>query len=306
MSALTENLAISLPITQNYRHLAADFSRQQPTSEKAEQVFFNTLAVLVVNDCLQMLGFSPDLVASDSWNPTVRMGADIADIFITGKGRLECRPIRQGEENCRIPLEVWSDRIGYVVVELDEDLLAGKVLGFLPEVTAERVAIAQLQPIETLLKKLHETTTNPLVNLSQWLERIFDASWQQVEALLNPPQTQLSFSFRNSQQAESDREIKRAKLIELADNLLALVLEIQPEYNESIDIRLMLHPTGNIITLPPSIQLTLLDELGNKLIETQARTTDNYIQLQFSGEAGERFSVKVSLGDASITEHFII
>ena len=306
MSATTDDLAISLPITPHYRQLAADFARQQPTAEKAEKVLLNTLAGLVVNDCLQMLGFSTELAASDSWNPAVRMGADIADIVITGKGRLECRPIRKGEENCRIPLEVWSDRIGYVVVEIEEDLLAGKILGFVQEVKAERVAIAQLQPIETLLIKLHETTTNPLVNLSQWLDRIFDASWQQVEALLNPPQTQLSFSFRNSQQAESEREIKRAKLIKLADYSLVLVLEIQPEYNESIDIRLMLHPTGKLTILPPSIQLTLLDELGNTLIETQARTADNYLQLQFSGEAGERFSVKVSLGDASITEHFII
>ena len=305
MSAITDDLEISLPITPHYRQLAADFARQQPTSEKAEKVLLNTLAGLVVNDCLQMLGFSTELAASDSWNPAVRMAADIADIVVTGKGRLECRPIRKGEENCRIPLEVWSDRIGYVVVEIDEDLLAGKVLGFVPEVRTERVAIAQLQPIEALLRKLHETTTNPFVNLSQWFDNIFDASWQQVESLLNPQQTQLAFSFRNSK-AESNQGIKRGKFIELGDNYLALVLEIQPEYNESIDIRLMLHPTGNVTILPPSIQLTLLDELGNKLIETQARTTDNYIQLQFSGEAGERFSVKVSLGDASITEHFLI
>ena len=305
MPPTTEDISISLPITQSYRQIVTRFAQQQPTYEKAEKVLLNTLAVLVVNDCLQMLGFSTELAASDSWNPAVRIAADIADIVVTGKGRLECRPIRKGEEYCRIPLEVWSDRIGYVVVEIDENLLAGKVLGFVPEVRTERVAIARLQPLETLLIKLHETTTNPLVNLSQWWDNIFDASWQQVEALLNPPQTQLSFSFRNSK-AESNQGIKRGKFIELGDNYLALVLEIQPEYNESIDIRLMLYPTGNLTTLPPSIQLTLLDELGNTLIETQARNADNYLQLQFSGEAGERFSVKVTLGDASITEHFII
>lgn len=305
MSATTEDLTISLPIPQDYRRLAAEFSRQQPTEEKAEQVFLNTLAVLVVNDCLQMLGFSPNLAASDSWNPTVRMMADIADLVVRGKGKLECRPIRKGAEFCRIPLEVWLDRIGYVVVEIDEDFLAGKIWGFLPEVTRERVAIANLQPLELLLTKLHETLPNPVVNLSQWLDNIFDATWQEVAAILNPPQTQLAFSFRNSQ-TESEAEINRAKLIELADNFLALVLEIKPEDREIINIRVMLHPPGNLNTLPPSIQLTLFDELGNQLITTQARTADNYIQWQFSGEIGERFSVKVSLGDASIIEYFLI
>lgn len=305
MSAITDDLAISLPITPHYRRLAADFAREQPTTEKAEKVLLNTLAVLVVNDCLQMLGFSTELAASDSWNPAVRMAADIADMVVIGKGRLECRPIRKGEEYCRIPLEVWAERIGYVVVEIDEDLLAGKVLGFVPEVRGERVAIAQLQPIEALLKKLHETADNPLVNLSQWWDNIFDASWQQVESLLNPQQTQIAFSFRN-RKAESTQGVKRGKLIELGDNYLSLILEIQPENNGAIDIRLMLHPTGKFTTLPPSIRLTLLDEFGKKLIETQARTADNYLQLQFSGEAGERFSVKVTLGDASITEHFLI
>jgi hypothetical protein len=33
---------------------------------------------------------------------------------------------------------------------------------------------------------------------------------------------------------------------------------------------------------------------------------DNWIQLEFRGEPGERFSVKVALGDASIVETFVI
>ncbi len=41
--------------------------------------------------------------------------------------------------------------------------------------------------------------------------------------------------------------------------------------------------------------------------EAQARSVlDNWIQLEFSGELGEQFSVKVSLGDISITEDFTI
>jgi len=309
MTNTSEDLSISLPITQSYRQIAAQFSQQQPTGEKATQVLLNSLAVLVVNDCLQMLGIPTDLSASDSWNSVVRMGADLADIVIPGKGRLECRPIKTGAETCPIPLEVWSDRIGYLVVQIDGDLRAGKLLGFVPNVDTVNLPITQLQPLEKLLEKLHQPATNTLVNLSQWLADIFETGWQQVETLLTPTQNQLAFSFRNNKQ--NPIAIQRAKLIDLgmivSGHPVALIVEITPVNNESINIRLMLHTTGNEIAfLPPAIQLILLDELGNNLLTSQARKADNYIQLQFSGEPGERFSVKVALGDASITENFII
>jgi hypothetical protein len=37
-----------------------------------------------------------------------------------------------------------------------------------------------------------------------------------------------------------------------------------------------------------------------------ARKVDFYIQLKLIGQVGEAFSVRVSLGDASITEDFLI
>ncbi|HEY9822378.1 MAG TPA: DUF1822 family protein, partial [Candidatus Sericytochromatia bacterium] len=57
---------------------------------------------------------------------------------------------------------------------------------------------------------------------------------------------------------------------------------------------------------PPSLQLTVLDESGATFLEAQSRSADNYIQLQFSGVPGEQFSVRVSLGDASILQDFVI
>jgi Protein of unknown function (DUF1822). len=59
--------------------------------------------------------------------------------------------------------------------------------------------------------------------------------------------------------------------------------------------------------LPDGVQLTVLDETGNPIpqLEAQARA-DNWIQLKFTGEPGDQFSVKVSLEESSITEHFLI
>jgi hypothetical protein len=76
-----------------------------------------------------------------------------------------------------------------------------------------------------------------------------------------------------------------------------------------MNIRVQLWPTGEQIYLPPGLQLTVFDASGNTSpeLEAQARSVlDNWIQLEFSGELGEQFSVKVSLGDFSITEDFMI
>ena len=58
--------------------------------------------------------------------------------------------------------------------------------------------------------------------------------------------------------------------------------------------------------LPPGLQLIGLDEADNSFFEVQAREQDNYIQFKFTADSGDRFSVRVALDDASITETFVI
>ncbi|PSO78338.1 MAG: hypothetical protein BRC44_11220, partial [Cyanobacteria bacterium QS_4_48_99] len=47
-----EELSLPLPITQAERRVAQQFSQQQSTPQKAEQVQLNTLAVCVVHSYL--------------------------------------------------------------------------------------------------------------------------------------------------------------------------------------------------------------------------------------------------------------
>jgi len=335
-----ENFALPLPITQAAHTTAQQFASQQPTQQKAEQVRLNTLAVCVVNDYLQMMGIPTNLSESDSWNPVVRLCADVADLAVTGLGRLECRPVRRQQETCYIPPEVWSDRIGYIVVEIDESFREATVLGFAQTVTSpnsilgqgealatDALPINQLQPIEDLIERLNQPTP-PLVeltsavvertkvNLSQWLVNVFETGWQSVETLLNPLEPDLAFRFRSAasssltDQEVPDAGISRAKLIDLgmqiAGYFVALVVEVRPESEQRSSILLQVHPTGNQTYLPPLLQLIVLDEFGLIFLEAQARSADNYIQLEFSGLPGEQFSVKVALGDASIMEDFVV
>lgn len=320
----TNDFSLPLPITQVARKKAQEFALQQPTPQKAERVRLNTLAVCVVNDYLQMMGIRTDLTASDSWNSVVRLVADVADLEVIGLGRLECRPLQAHEQTCDIPPEVWEDRIGYIVVQLDQPLREATVLGFAH--TAAINHISQLQPVEDLLAHLSQLMQPvaaaasvadriTLVKLSQWLQNIFEPGWSPIEALLGRKDASLAFSFRRGDFGETESNhpegaIKRAKLIDLgmqlAGHQVAVIVGLRPESNLKTAILLQVHPTNNQIYLPPLLQLIVFDESGAIFLQAQARRADNYIQLQFSGKPGEQFSVKVSLGDFNITENFVI
>jgi len=300
--------AFLLPITQACLNTAKYFSQQQPTAAKAEQVRLNTLAVCSVNNYLQMLGIPTDLKASDSWNPVLQLCADTADLEVTGCGRLECRPLKMHLSTCYVPPEVWEDRIGYVVVRVDESRREANLLGFVTHVDDEELAISQLQPLENLCDRL---SNHNQVYLSEWLDNIFTNGWQTVEALFGNTQTNLAYRFRSSgmNRGANGDKIKRAKLIDLGIQLgnysLALIVEIQSKADIT-NIHLQLHPASELTYLPPDVQLIVLDESGETFLSATSLSADNYIQLHFNGEAKEQFSVRIILGEAIITETFVI
>jgi hypothetical protein len=158
-----------------------------------------------------------------------------------------------------------------------------------------------------------------ITNLSHWLEEIIEASWQTLEALFNTQAANPAFSIRTAEQSRENEVnnpadgIRRGKLIdlgiELAGNPVALVVTLMPvEASEEIDIHLRVYPTGQQNYLPPGLQLIVLDESGDSLpeLKAEARSADDWIQREFSGQPGERFSVKIALGDVSIIENFMI
>lgn len=314
-----DDLGITLPINTAARTIAQKFANQQPTSARAEQVRLNTLAVWVVNDYLQMMAIPTNLNVADSWNPIMQLCANIADLEIAAVGRLECRPVKLNEQVCSIPPETWEDRVGYVVVQIDESLQQANILGFIRSVDSEFLPLNQLQPLEKLIDCIAQVKTSPvqtLVNLSQWCIGQIDAGWQTVEALRDLLESRPAYGFRGGVTTEESfanqqpSTTKRAKLIDLgiqlANQPLMLIVEISPEPNVKTSIRLQLHPTGNQGYLPEGVKLTVLDESGEIFLEAQARSADNYIQLQFRGEMQEQFSVAISLGDMSIREYFMI
>ncbi len=316
-----QNNPLTLPITQTSITNALQFAQQQANPEKAQQVRLNTLAVSVVLDYLEMMDIPTDLAKSDSWNPLVRLLSDVADINLPGIGQIECRPVLKGQPWCYVPPETWSDRVGYIVVEIDEEQNFAQLLGFITTVNREQLALNQLQPIEAFIDHVAQLQQNPvqkaLVNLGQWFTGLVGEGWQTLESLANQGDLSPAFAFRSAQTLESantqlfpvENIITRAKLVDLgilvANQRIILVVEITPEANQQTGVRIQLHPTTQA-HLPSNLRLSVLDNTGSLFLDAQARSADNYIQLQFSGLSGEEFIIQVSIDGANITENFVI
>jgi hypothetical protein len=312
-----DNFAVPMLIDRDSRRIAKQFALQQPHRQKAEQVYLNTLAVCVVNDYLQWLGIATERESSDSWNKISRLVSDVADLKLTGLGYLECRPIRANYPTCHIPAEVWQNRLGYAVVQIEDSLKEASILGFLNRVDRQEISLSQLQPIEALLTTIEQVRLrlsqpqnaialfSTPARLSEWLQGIFTQSWQSLEAIFG--NQNIAHNFRNVPDEEG---VERAKLIDLemqfGMQIVVLLVALTPEA-DSVSIRVRLYPPDGEIYLPHHLKLSLLSADGTCLEEVRSRRHDNYIQLpRFSGEIGEHFSIQVSLENAVIVEDFEI
>ena len=315
MRKTSEPLTFTVPLGLSAHRLAEQFLRKHCNQKKAKQVYLNTLAVSAVKFYLRCMGIETDWQASLSWNPVMQTLMDVADLEVTGLGSLECRPVLPESQVLHIPPEVWSDRIGYVAVQLDESLKQATLLGFSKTAPfTDELPNRKLLSLADLLEHLrHIRQTEPVkmrVNLSQWFENFFEAGWQSMATLLGTQQQNLAFSLRSTS-GLSEASVKRAKLIDLGLRLggqaVALLVAIAPDAEQKVGILVQLHPTGGETYLPPHLSVGLLSESGTTLQEVQSRSQDNYIQLKrFRGLPGECFNIQVAYGEASVTETFVI
>lgn len=304
MTYSNEHLNGTVPLSSSAHRFAENHWECHENIQKSNQVFLNTLAVYAVHCYLQRMGIETDLAASYSWNPEMQSCIDVADLEVINLGKLECRPVWLEAQVCLIPPEVRENRIGYVVVRINESLREARILGFSETASTGNLEIGELQSLEVFLEHLEPLRSvapiNIPVNLSQWSQNVFEAGWQSMEALLDTDTRDRAFIFRGK------AVVERVKLIDLGMQLggqhLDLVVGLMPAAEEpEMEIWVEVRPTGGQTHLPPDLQLMVLKEEGTVILEGQARKTMN-IRLEFSGERGERFSVQVALGDFSVTE----
>lgn len=228
-----EECGIALPLTQQAYSIAEQFAAEQINSDKAEKVRLNTLAVYLVNNYLNLMGIANDPTGGNSWNPLMRMSADVADLEVTGLGYLECIPVAAPASSYSVPPEVWSDRIGYVVVQIDDVEREGTILGFTSRV--ENGSISQLESWDSLLVLLdrmlaRSTTEDTVINLSQWLTGLVDRGWETIDDILAVSERNLTFSFRGVE-TDSPSNLRRGKVFHLAETNNRVIRTLSPSRN---------------------------------------------------------------------------
>ena len=297
------------PISAVARRRAEQWSKQQATPEKSQQVLLNSLAVSFVSFYLECMGFETDLAASDSWNPIQQTLMDVADLYIEKLGKLECRPVLENAEFVDVPPEVKSNRIGYIVVQISESLQSAKLLGFVQEVLTDELPISQLQPLENFLTYLERLETQKtqsshqnVINLKRWFEDIFESGWEAIESIFL---TEPAWQFRSAEKV-------RAKLINFGKTAnhssVGIVVKASPDENNCDEIKVVveLHPTNGQDYLPPSVQIMILDEEETAVMQAKAQQDNRKIELEFTAAIGDRFSIKIALGDVSVTDNFML
>ncbi|MFN6562912.1 MAG: DUF1822 family protein [Nostoc sp. ChiSLP01] len=300
--ANTQPHVLSVPLPQNAHRWAEEFAAEQDNPQKGKQVYLNTLAVYAVHSYLKWLNIETALNQGDSWHRGLRAIFDVADLVLPGVGKLECCPVLPGEVAIVLPASMTQDRIGYVAVQFSQQLDYVELLGFFPTaVMAESpqiLEIRQLQSFDALFEIIHRRSL--LVNLRQWVTGIFQPDWQSPDLLF-------ASNFRSSSTIArpATNSISRAKVIDLGRQVLLLV-QLTPTKSEVFDIRLRVYPGDDAIHLPAFLQLIVLDAAGNTSMEAQARSADDWMQLEFSCEHEEKFSVKIVLGETSLIEKFVV
>lgn len=323
--------AIPLPITQVALMVAGMFASEQPTPSKKRQVYLNTLAVYIVNNYMEMMHISTNLKQGDSWHPSIRLCADVSDLKLTELGHLECRPIspvsltEPATVLCALPEEMPDDRIGCIVVEINEERREANLLGFAKTVSSgELLSIAQLLHMDEFREYLEDLSISnksmeppkKLVNLSQWLQNIVESGWQPPNNLLRKKSDNLALGVRSAPAEALSSRVKQAKLIEFRSELLesqlipqsvVLVIVVIPlNKTAQIRIKVEIYPISVQTYLPAQLQISILDASREVVMTGKTKSENEDLRFRFRGEPGERFSVKLTLGDVDVIENFLI
>lgn len=310
MNNLSEPLIFTVPLSYTAHAIARQLQQQQSDSQRAKQVYLQALAVYAVNFYLRCLDIETNIQKSDSFNPLYLKFMNVADLWVESLGKLECLPILPGVTVCQVSPEALSDRIGYVAVGLEQSLKQATLLGFTPTATPE-LPFNQLRSLSELpnyLNQLRQVAkpTQTWVNLSQWFENLFEAGWQELEALLTPKELTPAFNTRST--AESF--VRRGKPIQLATQVtqqtVILGIKLSPQSDNSINIVVEVHPIDGQTYLPKALQVKVLDETKTAVMQAIAGDTNQNIQFDFDAEPGEQFSLQLTLENTSAIEEFMV
>ena len=139
------------------------------------------------------------------------------------------------------------------------------------------------------------------VNLSGWLEGIYETSWKTIETFLGTNSHSLAFNFRNS-------GVEGGRVISIgSDNTpIILIVRVTETSTSNRDVVVEILPELKQEYLPSGLQLLLLDSDGDPVMEATTRQDSKNIKFEFTGTSGEAFSIKLELFNNCFQEDFIL
>ncbi|TRV49348.1 MAG: DUF1822 family protein [Microcystis panniformis Mp_MB_F_20051200_S9] len=301
MMPLAERLTFTVPLSGADFKLAQKFSSEQKNADKSQQVFLNTLAVLAVNFYCQCLKVETNLEESTIGHYNRRILMDSADLKIDVLGKLECRPVLPNENICYVPSEVWSDRVGYVVVEIDEEAKKAILVGFVEQIKTNELPLAQLPDIDNLVDLLL------LAKNKQFLERIFANNWNEKESAKILKDKQESFvCLDNPALPTIDKSITspfyKAKYITLRGRKFILFVRITPTKEGKFQLVVEVRSYRGE-KIPSDLNLKLLS-LSDQTLKANLTKGGDYISLEYTLQLGESFQIQVKRAEEIHTEQF--
>lgn len=308
------NLGFDVYLTKKMHKCAQNLAAQQTHESKAKQVYLNSLAICAVRFYFEILQIETDWKNSDSFDAIMQTFFNLADLKLTGIGKLECRPVLAEQQNTYIPIEC-EDRIGYVFVRLDASLKNATILGFLRTVPIDKeFSLNRLDTLKQLLKYLKEVKdknqlkflNEPTTHLSRWLIKQSEDSWQSTSNLLKMLKNDPELCWRNYQIGE----ICRGKIFnfdtQMLEHRIVLLVTIEPVNTANkVDVLVQALPEPGR-KLPKGLELSIIDDTEDIFLLAVAKKADDLIQQGFFANYEERFKIELALGNAKITENFLI
>jgi Protein of unknown function (DUF1822) len=301
--SILQELAIPFPIPASFCRQARAYTSQYFIQDVGRRIYCNTLAILVADAYLRLLGFETNLTKPERWNALRRLWSEANELELPGLGNLECRSIATGQQTVTLPPESLSDRIGYLFVEIASSEKLAMLLGFLPAFDSEppdlEVAIADLQSMDDLIDYLAEQESSSQVEIAEtidltrefaetritylknWLNNIYTADWEP--------------SMRDL------RAVTCKKKIPLAGQVFEMQLSVSQSHNESILVRVIVR--GESASLPIGMQVSVPDE--SEIYTETVNEAADLISIPLELSSGEKFWVELRLGESCCREYFI-
>lgn len=319
---------VPIPISSTARQQAALMAELCRNTDRKQIMRRNLLATIAVHDYLKLQGYLPDLKASDCWNPILGRTGEVSDLMVSQVGRIECCAIEPGESNCAVPADGQFDRSGYVAVEMDTEERWGWLLGFIPggnEVNAiETLKRKNLQSMDEFGDHLYQLSwlkdARIVIDLGRWFKESQNSE-DELRSVMRNPGTQINggwqhpetfFSYEELTPAFRTRNnfVKRGKLIRLETEVMqqnvVLVMNLESLSEQDTNIILEVLPPSGHRYLPKDLHVRVIDDQQKAVMEATASGTNQNIQFNFNVIAGEHFSTQLILGEASVTEEFVV